>query len=98
MTLIDRLAQDEGVAPIHGHTFSAALWFLGRGRSTRANIVNAFNLDATDQVQLDKLITHFQGLTQQEKDFFHSDLEAALVLLQEGIITKAQFKNLLGMT
>lgn len=98
MALIDRLAHDIGTETIANHAFSAAMWFWSRGDVTRAQVIAAFALDATDEVQLDQLSTHYQALTVDRKQEFHSDMEAAGVLLESGLITKAKYKSLLGLT
>lgn len=98
MALIDRLAHDEGMAEIASHSFSAALWFWTKGDITRTNVVDAFALDVTDRVQLDQLQTHYVGLSATGKATFHSDIEAAGILLETRNITKAKYKSLMGLT
>lgn len=98
MALIDRLAHDEGVASIPNHQFSGAVYFWAKGEITRQNVIDAFNLDATDEVQLDQLSTYYTGLSDADKQEFHSRMEAAGSLLETGLITKTKYQNLLGLT
>ena len=98
MALVDRLAHDPGVESIANHDFSAACYFWALGEITRQNVVDAFNLSTEDQVQLDQLQTYYQGLNTADKQEFHSRLEAAGMLLEGEHITKAFYKNLLGLT
>jgi hypothetical protein len=100
MALIDRIFRDD-VDPtrwIHNHEFSAAVWFWSKGEITRQDVINSFGLDATDEIQLDELATHYGTLTADEKSEWHSDLEAAGILAESGRITKAKYKSLLGLT
>ncbi len=98
MALINRLAHDEGYASIANHAFSAAVWFWARGEVTRSNVINAFNLDSEDEVQLDQLSTYYQNLPVEEKRMFHSNLEAAGILLEQELIDKSKYKSLLGLS
>ncbi|MHC4508016.1 MAG: hypothetical protein ACYTAO_03530 [Planctomycetota bacterium] len=97
MALVDRLAHDDEVAPIANHAFSAAVWFWAKEDITRQNVIDAFGLTASDETQLDELKAHYQGMSVDDRRVFHSDLEAAGVLLEAGLIPKAKYKNLLGL-
>jgi len=97
MALIDRIFHDDPATSISNHAFSAALWFFAQGQVTRSQVVTAFNMDAIDEVQLDELITYYQALSNQDKRKFHSDIEAAGILAESGLITKALYKSFLGM-
>ncbi len=105
MALIDRIFRDslEGTDEdydgyISTHAFSAAAWFWAKGSITRAQLTAALGLDATDDAQLDELAAHYTGLTAEEKLSFHSDLEAAGILAESGLITRATYGSLLGLT
>lgn len=98
MALVDRLAHDPGVESIANHEFSAAMYFWAKGEITRQNVVNAFNLSATDEIQLDELADYYTGLSTEDRQEFHSRLEAAGILLEGGHLTKSQYGNLLGLT
>lgn len=100
MPLIDRIFRDDPdpAREINTHAWSAAMWFLAKGSITQQNVIDAFTLDATDQIQFQQLITHYNGLTATEKSEFHSSLESAGILAQSKMITKTQYKSLLGLT
>ena len=92
MALLDRLSNDISV---HGFTSSLALWALGD--ITRQNIIDAFNLDASDQSDLTKLENFYNSLTTNGKIAWKSKLESVLVLFEEGKLTRQQVINLLGL-
>ena len=100
MALIDRIdhTDPDSSRHINKHAWSGAMWFFAEGDFTRAQIVTAYNMTVEDEVQLDQLIIHFQGLTPGKKAKFHNDLEAAGNLLEDGKITSAQYLNLLGLS
>ena len=102
MALLDRIFRDNSDPDFQGyisnHAFSAAMWFFAKGDITRAQMIAAFNLSATDEIQMDQLIAHYQGMSTQEKRSFHSDLEAAGVLAEQGLLSRNQYKSLLGLT
>lgn len=100
MPLIDLIFHDDPdeVRNLPLHAFSAAVWFWATGKLTRQNVIDAFQLMTEDEVQLDMLESHYTGLTPGERRSFHSDVEAAGNLAQLKLITKAQYKALLGLT
>jgi hypothetical protein len=100
MPLIDRVFHDDPDPTrwVANHSFSATLWFWARGEVTRAQVISAFNMTTEDEVQLDELKAHYDGLPTNEKTRFHSDLEAAGVLAETGLITKTLYKSFLGLT
>ena len=99
MALIDKLAPDaDGSIQIASHTFSAATYLWAIGEITRAQVIAGLELEASDEPQLDQLATYYQGLTAGEKREFHARLESCNILLQESLLTKSQYMNLLGMT
>jgi hypothetical protein len=51
-----------------------------------------------DEVQLDELQAHYVSLSANAKLSFHSDMEAAGMLLEVGLITKQQYGALLGLS
>lgn len=99
MALIDRLDhtadRDDHIA---NHSFSAAMYFWAKGEITQAQVIAAFNLQAEDETQLDQLSTFYGTLSTEDKQEFHSRVEAAGILLETGLITQAKYKSLLGMT
>lgn len=100
MALIDRIFHDDPDTTRHisNHTWSAALYFWAKGEVTRAQVVTAFNLTTEDEVQLDQLIAFYQGLSTADKQEFHSRVEAAGVLAENGMITKTLYLQFLGMS
>ncbi len=100
MALIDRLAHDDADLSRHiaNHNFSAFAWFWSTGRKTRADIVAAFNLTVDDEVQLDELAAEYTSRSAAGKERFHSDLEAAGMLLENQLATKAEYRALFGLT
>jgi hypothetical protein len=100
MTLIPRLDQTDPDPERHIpiHEWSAAMWFLAKGEFTKAQLVEAYTITVSDEVQLDQLITHYLGLPVSEQQEYHSTVESAGILLEAGQITVATYKSLLGMT
>jgi hypothetical protein len=99
MALIDRLENSSvgGNLPAHEFTDSLFLWAIGE--ITRTNVVNAWALDATDQIQLDEMAATYSGLAgKDDKNEFISKVEAVIRLLQAQKITKTQAKNFIGLT
>ena len=99
MSLIDRIFHDDpdSTRNITNHAFSAALWFWAKGDITRSQVIAAFNMTTDDEVQLDQLQAHYESLSTQNKKSFHSDVEAAGILAESGLITKAVYRSLLGL-
>lgn len=98
MSLVDKIAHSTEEASMPNHQFAAACWFWAKGDITRAQIINMFDLEASDEPQLDQLATFYQGLSAELKQEFYSRLHGAVCLLETDLITKMQFKTLLGMT
>ena len=100
MALIDRVFHDDPDSSrwLANHAFSAAIWFWAKGSLTRQNVIDAFSMTAADEVQLDQLQAHYVSLSANDKLAFHSDLEAAGILAEQGLISKAQYAALLGLT
>ncbi len=100
MSLIDRIFHDDPDPSrnMNNHAFSAGVWFWAKGDLTRAHIVSAFELTTDDETQLDLLQAHYVSLTPGEKQSFHSDMEAAGILAESGLITKEIYQSLLGLT
>jgi len=99
MALIDRLARDPNIPTdkrIGGHFETIILLYL-LGRATRTQAINGLNLETEDEVQLDALKTHFDGLNNADKTQFGIIFSGVINILTAGIITKAQAKTLLGL-
>jgi len=74
MSLLDKLAGDqEPKLPVH--QFYAALAEFAAGAVTRQNVVDYFQLDSADEVELDFLIAEYQATdpTRQQEflEFIH---------------------------
>ena len=107
MALLDRIFRDnlgdravnDYDGSIANHAFSAAVWFLlTRGTPTRAQLMAAFGMDATDDPQLDELAADYAARNANDKRTFHEDLEAAGVLAEGGFITRVIYKSFFGMS
>ena len=99
--LIDRLARDDPQPPnghIASHSWSAALYLLGLGEVTRAQVVNTFALSADDQIQLDAIIAFYGTLTTAQKAQWHNRVEASGILLEKEHISRAKYRSLLGFS
>jgi len=100
-TLINRLAHDGSVPnnkEIPGHNFGAALFLWASGDRTRAQTITALELDPDDEVQLDEMVTSYNALSANKMREFGAKVEAVSILLQDGKLTKAEAKTILGMT
>lgn len=98
MAFIDRLDPNNGNRSISFHELSAGMSKVADGGWTKAEFKTRFGLDASDDVQLNKLIAHFQSLAVEDKRRFHSLVEREGVLWETGRQTKVEFLAALGMT
>jgi len=99
MTLENRVINNQNPdGDISMHIFSAGLTLWGAGEVTRTQLINFFNLDATEQTQLDEIKTKFNGLTNLQKAAFHGTVEAANIAFEEGAINVTKWKSILGIT
>lgn len=92
MALLDRLSNDISV-----HAFSSALSLWSIGAITKQQIIDRFELDSSDQANLDSLETHYNGLTAAEKNAFKNKLESVLILREEGYLSDEETITLLGL-
>ncbi len=106
--LTDRLrpsASDPGRLPsgtsfrIGTHPFMAALGELERGQVTKAQVVAAFDMDATTEADLDAIISLVLGMSFQDRKNFRMELHDVLILSEAGIAytTRAQLRTRLGL-
>jgi hypothetical protein len=110
VSLLDRLAFDDQppgppfptadgeTGHIRAHQFAAAMWFRVTGDATDAQVIAMFDLSVEDQIQYNAMITFWTGLNATKQGQFKARLESALVLLQGGLIGRAKFKSLLGIS
>ena len=82
MALFHRIARTEGFVKIPVHQFSAALREYIRGRVTRAQIIAAFNLAASDLPGLDTFLTRIDGATAAQKIAIGSAIDDVCMLAE----------------
>ncbi len=82
------------------HGFMAALGELKRGQVTKAQVVAAFDLDASAETDLDALIAKVQGLpNNQARENFRMELHDVLLLAEGDLAytTRAALRTRLGV-
>lgn len=97
--LYDRLTAtaESGVTKIPVHAFSCALREWSRGAVTKAQVVNAFNLDSNEQAQLDAIASTYQAKPNQAaKDDYLVKIHDVFVLSESGFYSKNKAKSELG--
>lgn len=97
MTLLDRFARTDETPSTPIHSFFAGLHLVLRGKLTKAQLKTLFNLDSTDDTQLDQLQTLFTNKSATEKAQMYNDLKAVMYLLEDKRITKQQAQTLLEL-
>ncbi len=95
MALIDKLlANDDKKIPIHSFIGGLVLW--ANGIWNRATLISKYNLETSDEVQLDVLKAKFDGIADKRK--FREIVVSLLYQGEEGKMTKAEiiaeFQNL----
>jgi hypothetical protein len=96
MSLLSRLVDPaEGEVKLRSHQFMAALAELKRGEVTRAQVVAAFGLSASEETQLDTFIDNHAGTG--SKAINREEIHDALLLGEAGHYTLAQVKARLGV-
>jgi hypothetical protein len=98
MAFIDRLDRANPDKSISFHELTAGMRKVQVGDWTVAEFKTRFNLDASDDAQVDQLVAHFQALSAEDKKTFGFDVEANGVLWERERQTKAEFIAALGMT
>ncbi len=99
MGLLDKLgpAPDGSMAnSISTHEWSAALALYALDIANREKIIAEFNLEPSDEPQLDALLATIDALNTDAKAKYHGKIEALGIFLEKGSLTKAQYKTLLG--
>jgi len=97
MAFINRVDPANENRTIAFHELSAGMSKVADGVWTKADFKTRFNLDTTDDAQLDQLITHFMGLNVNDRRRFHSLVEREGILWERGRQTKAEFLAALGI-
>ena len=95
MPLIDKIESKE----LNNHAFFGGVrcWFAGT--VTRTQVLNFYQLEASDEAQLDEMKAKYDSYaTLPEQLEYSGCVEGIGVNLEVGIITKQQAKTLFGMT
>ena len=90
-------SDEETTEKIAVHTFSAGLRELARGAITKTQFVNAFDLNATQEANLDSIIAKYNSLsTATEKVNFIIKFHDVSLLSEAGFYNKVKAKEELG--
>lgn len=85
----DGLLDDGSVEKLPIMQFCAGLRELARGNVTKVQLVNYFNLDATEESDLDWIIAQAASMTLDEKLAFASEIQDVLVMTEEAITSQS---------
>ena len=98
MALFDKLGPNsEGEIIIATHEWSAAVALYALGMANRAKIIFEFNLEVSDEAQLDGWLAIIDALDADGKAKYHGKVESLGIFREKGSITKAQHMSLLGL-
>ena len=98
--LYDRLYNpDPGVENIAVHYFRAAMGDYATGNTTRAEIINYWQLDSEAVADLDVLLGRIDSANNLSKAVFLLELHDVLLITEAGAKyqTKAEFKTRMGL-
>lgn len=103
--LLDRIARDPSLPhseKVAGHRIENALKLYFHGRLTRTQMINFFNIPPAMEADFDQFKTRYDsfGSSAAQVDLKHQyvqDVEACVVGLQQGDLTKAQFNTFTGL-
>jgi hypothetical protein len=104
--LLDRIARDASLPNterVTGHRIENALKLYFHGKLTRAQMLSFFNVPAAMEADFDQFKTRFDsfGTSAAQINLRHEyvqDVEACIIGLQLGDLTKAQFNTFTGLT
>ena len=106
MTLLDRIMRSQSLPAnerVTGHRLENAFKLYCHGIVTRTQMINFFNIPANMETDFDQFKTKYDsfpattaGNLNREK--WLMDLEACIIAIQLGDITKATFNTFLGLT
>jgi hypothetical protein len=104
--LLDRIARDPTLPSterVTGHRIENALKLYFHGHLTRAQMLAFFDIPAAMEVDFDKFKTRFDSFGtnlagEKARLQYTQDLEACIIGLQLGDLTKAQFNTFTGLT
>jgi hypothetical protein len=100
--LFDRLYPDRSVETaikIPVHSFRAALGDYATGNTSRAEIVNYWNMDSEAQTDLDVLLVAIDSKTALQTAEFLLELDSVMIIASEGAkyTVKSEFRTRLGL-
>ena len=106
MALLDRLARAENLPAnerVTGHRFENALKLYFHGKITRTQMLNFFSIPAAMEADFDKFKARYDSFPtttagRDDRHMYVQDVEACIIGLQLGDITKAQFNTFTGLT
>jgi hypothetical protein len=106
MALLDRIARAENLPSnerVTGHRLENALKLYFHGKVTRTQMINFFNIPASMEADFDQFKTRYDsfGGSAAQLDLRHQyvqDIEACIIGLQLGDITKNQFNTFTGLS
>ncbi len=99
MAFIDRMDHEfSGPENRNNHLMAAEAWTWMRGENNRGVFVVNMELDASDDAQLDQLVTHYNGLNNNQKLLFFNDFSSWTVRLELGTVTRGDFMSRFGLT
>ena len=98
MALVDRISRLVSETKRSNHLMAAAAWMWLRGEINRSQFKTALELDTTDDAQLDEMVTHYNALSDENKNLFFNDFSAYTIALEGGKITAAFFKTRFDLT
>lgn len=103
--LLDRIARDPSLPAterVTGHRVENALKLYFHGKITRTQMIAFFGIPAAMESDFDQFKTRYDsfGASAAQVDLKHQyvqDIEACVIALQLGDITKAQFNTFTGL-
>jgi hypothetical protein len=106
MALLDRIARSESLPQterVGGHRLENALKLYFHGKLTRNQMLNFFSIPASMEADFDQFKTRYDsfGGSAAQMDLRHQyvqDIEACIIGLQLGDLTKNQFNTFTGLS
>lgn len=106
MTLLDRISRNPTLPNgerVLGHRMENAMKLYCHGIITRTTMINFFSIPANMETDFDKFKTKYDGFPSTttgnlNREKWLADLEACIIAIQLGDITKANFNTFLGLT
>ncbi len=97
--LLDRISNPDTIGllvdPIPVHAFVGAVVLATLGFVTRQNVIDKWTLVGDEVVQLDAIITVYQGKNNNGKIDYRDTVSSSLHVREDGTITKAQVETIL---